>query len=256
MLPLISVKYGGTCAIEDPGCYLCLNSYDPAAGCAACAAGFRLATQPLQGRRALSQKFVPYCVGSVFKNTVENEIVNAFGRLQPAVNAADKAKLNAIDNIVHGVNSTVNGMEGARANAISSIANAMNSNVPTAEAAYENALSAISGVISFKAREDEEGKNRALSSIRDTLNSTLPKVQGELQPPPPLPDVTAETTSQANSDGTPSAFSSIRGAFSGAKASLQDLIRDPLRAFQEKKAAIASLFNDLSSAAVGEQQNN
>ena len=251
LLPLISVKYGGTCAIQDPGCYLCLNSYNPAAGCAACAAGYRLATQPLGGRRTLSSTFVPYCVGSVFKNTVENEIVNAFGQLQPAINAADQAKLNALDNIVHGVNSTVSTVEGAKANAISSISKAVNAKVQVAEAATANTLSSISGAISSRVREDEEGNDRALSSIRDTLNSTLHEVQGRLQPPPP-PDVIAANKSQANADGKSSAFSSIRGALSGARASLQDMIRDPLRASEEKKAAIASLVNDLSSAAAAE----
>ena len=248
MLPLISVKYGGTCAIEDPGCYLCLNSYNPAAGCAACAAGYRLATQPLKGRRTLSSTFVPYCVGSVFKNTVENEIVNAFGYLQPAVNAVDQAKLNALDTIVHVDSAMVNKVEGAKANAISSISDAVNTKVQVAEAAKENTLTSISGAISSKVREVEEGKERAVSSIRDTLNSTLHKVQEKLQPPPP-PVV---TKSQAISDDKSSAFSSIRGALSGAKASLQDLIRDPLRATgasEEKKEAIALLVNDLSSAA-------
>ncbi len=230
MLPLVSVKYGGTCTIEDPGCYLCLNAHDPAAGCAACAAGFRLATQPLGGRRTLSSTFVPYCVGSVFKNTVENEIVNAFGQLQPAVNAADKAKLSAIENIVHGINSTVNNVEAAK----------------------ENALLSISGATSSRVRRDDEGNDRALASIRGTLNSTLHEVQGRQQPPTP-PDVIAETKSQAISDGKSSALSSIRGALSGATASLQDLFRDPLRASEEKKAAIASLVNDLT--AVGEPNN-
>ena len=254
LLPLISVKYGGTCAIEDPGCYLCLNSLDPAAGCAACAAGFRLATQPLKRRRTLSSTFVPYCVGSVFKNTVENEIVNAFGHLQHAINAADQAKLNALDNIFHGVNLTVSKVEGA--NAISSISNAENTKVQMAEAAKKNSLSSISGAIRSKFRENEEGKDRALSPIRDTLNLTFHKVQGKLQPQPP-PDVIAETKSQAIADGKSGAFSSIRGALSGAKTSLQGLIRDPLRASEEKKAAIASLVNDLSSAAAAEgEQNN
>jgi len=109
LLPLISVHYGGQCVIDDPGCYLCLKAEDPAAGCAQCASGFKLATKPLKGRRAaLSNSFtVPYCVGSVLKGAVEKEVVNTFGQLQPAVNTVSEAKLNALRNIANEFNSTL-----------------------------------------------------------------------------------------------------------------------------------------------------
>jgi len=97
------------CAIQDPGCYLCLTAYDPAAGCAECAPGFKLATKPLNGRwAALANSFtVPYCVGSVLKSAAENEVVNTLGQLQPAVNAVSEAKLNALRNLAKELNSTL-----------------------------------------------------------------------------------------------------------------------------------------------------
>jgi hypothetical protein len=110
LLPLISTHYGGMCAIQDPGCYLCLDALNPAAGCAQCASGFKLATKPVKGRRAVltSSTFtVPYCVGSVLKSAAENEIVNKFGNLQPVVNTVSEAKLNALRNIAKEFNSTV-----------------------------------------------------------------------------------------------------------------------------------------------------
>jgi hypothetical protein len=106
---VISARYGGQCAIKDPGCYLCLTAYDPAAGCAQCASGFKLATKPLKGRRAaLANSFtVPYCVGSVLLGAAENEVVTTVGPLQPAINTASDAKLNALRNIATQLNSTL-----------------------------------------------------------------------------------------------------------------------------------------------------
>ena len=163
---MISVNYGGECAIQDPGCYLCITADDPAAGCALCAPGFKLATQPLKDRKAalenkaekassweasswpklqagkassweasswpklqagkakagkaeagklqagqsfkLENSFtVPYCVGSVLLGTAENEVVNTFGKLQPAVNAISEARLNALRNVANEFNSTL-----------------------------------------------------------------------------------------------------------------------------------------------------
>ena len=106
---VISARYGGQCAIKDPGCYLCLTAYDPSAGCAQCAPGFKLATKPLKGRRAaLANSFsVPYCVGSLLKSVAENEVVNTFGQLQPTINTVSDAKLNAIRTIAKELNSTL-----------------------------------------------------------------------------------------------------------------------------------------------------
>ena len=89
---------------------MCLDAMNPAAGCAQCAAGFKLATKPMKGRRAAltTNSFnVPYCVGSVLKSAAVNEIVNTAGQLQPAVNVVSEAKLNALRNIAKEFNATL-----------------------------------------------------------------------------------------------------------------------------------------------------
>ena len=50
---------------------------------------------------------MPYCVGSVLLGTAENEVVNTFGKLQPAVNAISEAKLNALRDVANKFNSTL-----------------------------------------------------------------------------------------------------------------------------------------------------
>ena len=50
---------------------------------------------------------MPYCVGSVLLGTAENEVVNTFGKLQPAVNAISEARLNALRNVANEFNSTL-----------------------------------------------------------------------------------------------------------------------------------------------------
>ena len=76
---------------------------------AQCAAGFKLATKPLKGRAAAlaNNITVPYCVGSVLKSVAENEVVNTFGQLQPAINTVSDAKLNALRNIAKELNSSL-----------------------------------------------------------------------------------------------------------------------------------------------------
>ena len=111
LLSLISVHFGGTCAIPDPGCYLCISADDPSKGCAACASGFKLVTQPQKGRRAVlgtkTSFKVPYCVGSGLANVASNDILDAFGKFQPAVNKISEEKLNALRRIQRIVNATL-----------------------------------------------------------------------------------------------------------------------------------------------------
>ena len=136
LLLLVSTRYGGECAIQDPGCYVCLDAFNPDAGCAKCASGFKLATQPLKGRRAAlasSSPAVPYCVGSVLTSAAENELVNAVGQLQPKVNAVSAAKLDAFRNIVKGFNSTVG-------NAMRSLGNGPNAALAGAAAPIQDLL--------------------------------------------------------------------------------------------------------------------
>ena len=132
---MISARYGGQCAIKDPGCYLCLTAYDPSAGCAQCAPGFKLATKPLKGRRAaLANSFsVPYCVGSVLLGAAENEVVNTFGQLQPTITTVSDAKLNALRTIAKELNSTLS-------NAFRSLGNGPNVALPRAPAPIQNLL--------------------------------------------------------------------------------------------------------------------
>jgi hypothetical protein len=63
----------------------------------------------MQGRRAvLTTPFkVPYCVGSLLKNTAKNEVVNVVGQLQPVINAISRAKLNALRDLAKGINTTL-----------------------------------------------------------------------------------------------------------------------------------------------------
>lgn len=99
---LISVMYGGSCAISDPGCYLCISSINPGLGCAACAQGYKKVTPSLStpltttwsmGRRAIlgtnQQRLapaVPYCLGSPIKATLENDVLVNVGELKSAIN--------------------------------------------------------------------------------------------------------------------------------------------------------------------------
>jgi hypothetical protein len=232
---LISVNYGGECAIQDPGCYLCITADDPAAGCALCAPGFKLATQPLKGRKAalenkagkassweasiwpklqagkakagedkagkdktgklqagqsskLENSFtVPYCVGSALLGTAENEVVNTFGKLQPAVNKVSEAKLNDLRNVANKFNSTLYGAK----NAIENPA------IP-------------------------EAKLKSLREIANKLNSTLSNALRSL----------------GNGANVPLA---------SATAPIQDLLQDPLQKAEEQRSAISSLVTDFAA---------
>ena len=125
---------------------MCLTVKDPAAGCAQCAPGFKLATKPLKGRRAAlgaSSFTVPYCVGSLLKSTVENEVVNAVGKLQPTVNKVENAKETALKNVAASANSTVRAAQNAKETALKNVAASADSTARTAQDARETALSSI-----------------------------------------------------------------------------------------------------------------
>jgi len=107
--------YGGTCAIKDPGCYLCISSSNPAQGCAVCAEGFKKVSPSLKtnwsmGRRALLQATAaPYCLGSSIKARLENDVLVRVGELNAAINATTTAQKNALFSLGNGANAALAG---------------------------------------------------------------------------------------------------------------------------------------------------
>ena len=105
---LINVAYGGTCAIDDTGCYLCISSTNPGLGCAVCAEGYKKVrpslSTPLSAERSVGRRAnpwnkkeatdVPYCLGSTIKAELENDVLADAGELSAAIKskAADSKK--------------------------------------------------------------------------------------------------------------------------------------------------------------------
>ena len=106
---LINVAFGGTCAIDDTGCYLCISSTNPGLGCAVCTEGYKkvrpslstpLSAERSVGRRAIlgtkkkQATDVPYCLGSTIKAELENDVLADAGELSAAIKskAADSKK--------------------------------------------------------------------------------------------------------------------------------------------------------------------
>ena len=108
---LINVRYGGTCATKDLGCFRCISASDPLAGCASCASGFKLVVQPFRARRATlgtrAQGIVPYCVGSPLVSELENKLLRDVARLQPSVNATTATGGNPLRAIAASLNATL-----------------------------------------------------------------------------------------------------------------------------------------------------
>ena len=112
---LINVAYGGMCVINDPGCYLCISSMNPAAGCAVCAEGYKrvlpsLSTKWSMGRRAIlgsknnQAPSVPYCLGSSITAKLGNDVLANAGELKAAINATAADSKNALFVLGNGAN--------------------------------------------------------------------------------------------------------------------------------------------------------
>ena len=110
--------YGGTCAIKDPGCYLCISSSNPAQGCAVCVEGFKKVSPSLKtnwsmGRRAILQETAaPYCLGSSITSMLENNVLVRVGELNALVssttiNATTAAQKNALFSLANGANAAL-----------------------------------------------------------------------------------------------------------------------------------------------------
>ena len=179
MLSLINVLYGGTCTIDDPGCYLCISSTSPGLGCAVCAEGYKKVSPsasvppkttkwPGKGRRAvlgmtqMQQKFekssvtAPYCLGSPFKAKLENEVLLRVGEIKGAINETAVANEDALASIRDAVRSKLREAEDLKENALASLGEAIWSKMQLVEGVTEGAISSLQDAVASKEQQAEK----------------------------------------------------------------------------------------------------
>ena len=280
MLSLINVLYGGTCAIDDPGCYLCISSTDPGLGCAVCAEGYKkvspstsvpLATKwpekttkwPEKGRRSILGKIqvqhkfekssvaAPYCLGSPFKAKLENDVLLKVGEIKGAINETAVAKDDALASIRDAVSSKLREVEDLKGNALASLGEALKSKMQQVEEVKEGAISSLQDAVALKKQQADTVKENELPSLLPiAVNSTLLQEKDAL--PSSLPAAVNSTLLPLQADESKEEgalpLSSARAALDAARTRLKNLFRDQESGASEVKSELSSLVNEMDVA--------